>query len=92
MSIIGALDVHRRQLTFDYIDTATGVLKRGRIIPADREHLPAWLARFAGRDEVHFALERCTGDRAQQHPGEPADATVADGARGRTGSSLPSGR
>jgi hypothetical protein len=49
MSIVGAFDVHRRQLTFDYLDTVTGEVKRGRVVPADREHLRAWLARFAGR-------------------------------------------
>jgi transposase len=63
MSIVGAFDVHRRQLTFDYLDTVTGEVKRGRVVPADREHLRAWLSRFAGQDDVHFALEGCTGWR-----------------------------
>ena len=63
MSIVGAFDVHRRQLTFEYLDTVTGELKRGRVAPADREHLRGWLARFAGHGDVHFALEGCTGWR-----------------------------
>jgi hypothetical protein len=63
MSIVGAFDVHRRQLTFEYLDIATGELKRGRVVPADREHLREWLTRFAGREDVHFALEGCTGWR-----------------------------
>src|SRR5438067_3254607 len=63
MSIVGAFDVHRRQLTFEYLDTGTGELKRGRVVPADRQHLREWLARFAGQDDVHFALEGCTGWR-----------------------------
>ncbi len=63
MSIVGAFDVHRRQLTFEYLDSSTGELKRGRVIPADRQHLRAWLARFDGQGEVHFALEGCTGWR-----------------------------
>ena len=63
MSIVGAFDVHRRQLTFDYLDTVTGEVKRGRVAPADREHLRAWLARFSGRGDVEFALEGCTGWR-----------------------------
>ena len=63
MSIVGAFDVHRRQLTFDYLDIETGEVRRGRIVPADREHLRAWLARFAGRDDVRFAVEGCTGWR-----------------------------
>jgi transposase len=63
MSIVGAFDVHRRQLTFDYLDTVTGEVRRGRIVPADREHLRAWLARFAGHGDVRFAAEGCTGWR-----------------------------
>lgn len=31
MAIVGGIDVHRRQLTFDYCDRATGELCRGRI-------------------------------------------------------------
>src|SRR6476660_7099532 len=52
MPIVGGLDIHRKQLTFDYLDTVTGEVKRGQIAPADRAHLRAWLARFAGRDDV----------------------------------------
>jgi hypothetical protein len=83
MTIVGAFDVHRRQLTFDYLDTVTGELKRGRVVPADREHLRDWLARFAGQEDAHFALEGCTGWRyvAEElaaagitpHLAEPAD-------------------
>jgi len=61
MSIVGAFDVHRRQLTLEYLDTVTGELKRGRVMPADRQHLRAWLSRFAGQEDVQFALEGCTG-------------------------------
>ena len=50
MSILGRLDIHRKQLTFDCLDTATGQVTPGQVAPADREHLRAWLARFAGRD------------------------------------------
>ena len=63
MPIVGGLDIHRKQITFDYLDTATGEVKRGQIAPADRTHLRSWLARFAGRDDVAFALEGCTGWR-----------------------------
>src|SRR6266851_7622301 len=89
MSIAGAFDVHRRQLTFDYLDTVTGEVKRGRVVPADREHLRAWLARFAGQDDVHFALEGCTGWRYVTeelaargiipHLAEPADTAALRG-------------
>ena len=38
MSIVGASGVHRRQLAFEYPDTVTvEELKRGRVVPADRE-------------------------------------------------------
>jgi hypothetical protein len=30
MSIVGAFDVHRRQLTFEYLDTGSGELERAR--------------------------------------------------------------
>jgi transposase len=41
MSIVGWFDVHRRQITFDCLDTETGETSRGRIAPADRSHLRA---------------------------------------------------
>ena len=89
MSIVGGLDIHRKQVTFDYLDTATGEVRRGQITPADRAHLRAWLARFAGRDDVAFALEGCTGWRyvaeelaaagVAAHVAEPADTAFARG-------------
>jgi hypothetical protein len=43
MRIVGGLDVHRRQITFDYLDERTGQSRRGRIAPADRLLLRHWL-------------------------------------------------
>jgi hypothetical protein len=63
MPIVGGLDIHRKQITFDYLDTVTGQVCRGQISPADRVHLRAWLARFAGCEDVAFAVEGCTGWR-----------------------------
>jgi hypothetical protein len=64
MPVVGGLDIHRKQLTFDYPGTVTGQVTRGQVAPADREHLRAWLARFAGRgDDAAFAIEGCTGWR-----------------------------
>jgi transposase len=63
MAIVGGFDIHRRQVTFDYLDTVTGQVRRGRIDPACRETLRVWLGRFAGRDDVTFAVEGCTGWR-----------------------------
>ena len=89
MPIVGGLDIHRKQLTFDYLDTVTGEVKRGQIAPADRAHLRAWLARFAGRGDVAFAVEGCTGWRyvaeelaaagVAAHLGEPADTAALRG-------------
>ena len=63
MPIVGGLDIHRKQLTFDYLDTVTGEVKRGQIAPADRQQVRAWLARFAGCGEAAFAVEGCAGWR-----------------------------
>jgi transposase len=89
MSIVGGLDIHRKQLTFDYLDTVTGQVRRGQVAPADREHLRDWLGRFAGRGDVAFAAEGCTGWRyvAEElaaagiavHLAEPADTAFARG-------------
>jgi hypothetical protein len=89
MSIVGAFDVHRRQLTFEYLAMVSGELKRGRVVPADRERLRAWLARLAGQQDVHFAVEGCTGWRyvtedlaaagITPHLAEPADTAALRG-------------
>jgi len=89
MPIVGGLDIHRKQITFDYLDTVTGEVRRGQITPADRAHLRAWLARFTGRDDVAFAVEGCTGWRyvagelaaagVAAHLAEPADTAAARG-------------
>ena len=34
MSIVGGLDIHRKQITFNYVDTETGEVRRGQICPA----------------------------------------------------------
>jgi hypothetical protein len=47
MAIVGAFDLHRRQITFDLLDIATGELHRGRIAQADRQHLRSWLTDLA---------------------------------------------
>jgi transposase len=93
MPIVGGIDIHRQQLTFDYVDTDSGEIARGRISPADRECLRAWLGRFAGRPDVAFALEGCTGWRyvveellragIEAHVAEPAETAARRGPKRR---------
>jgi hypothetical protein len=61
MPIVGGLDIHRRQITFDYLDTVTGEVRRGQIASADREHLRAWLA---GSPAGRTSRSRWRGARA----------------------------
>ena len=60
MAIVVGLDVHRAQITFDALDTATGEVATGRIAPADRPTLRAFLRRWAG-ENVEAAVEATTG-------------------------------
>jgi transposase len=89
VAMVGGLDLHRKQITFDVVDTETGQVRRGRISPADRGLLRGWLAGFAGQ-HVELAVEGCTGWRfvieecqaagVVAHLAEPADVA---GLRGR---------
>ncbi len=62
MSIVGGFDLHRQQITFDYVIRETGEVARGRIAPADRDGLRFWLARL-GDQGGDFVVEGCTGWR-----------------------------
>jgi transposase len=90
MTIVGAFDVHRAQLTYDCLDTETGEISRGRVAPAHRERLRAFLTRFDAQAGVQFALEGCTGWRygVEELPAAGITAHLADpgetrSARGR---------
>jgi transposase len=93
MSIVGGLDVHRRQITFDYLETETGQVRRGRIAPACRQGMRRWLERFADQQQVAFAVEACTGWRfvveeleragVRAHLAEPAETAAARGPKRR---------
>ena len=75
--------MHRKQITFDYVEMETGEVKSGEIRPATRERLRGWLSRFEGKKEVSFTLEATTGWRfvveelekagIEAHLAEPAD-------------------
>ena len=62
MTMIGGLDVHRQQITFDYVDS-DGLVRWGQIRPATRKTLRAWLAEHCPDGDAEFALEGCTGWR-----------------------------
>ena len=55
MAIVMGLDQHRAQITAEWLDTVTGEVSRGRIVPADRSGVARFLARFEGR-ELEVAL------------------------------------
>ncbi len=92
MQIVSALDVHRSQITFKTVDLAGGEVCRGRISPATREEVRAWLARFAGLD-AEFVLEGTTGwrfvveeiERAghRAHLADPAETAARRGRKRR---------
>ncbi len=91
MTIVAGFDVHRRQITFDALDTETGELTRGRI-DATPAAVERWVARFEGR-EMQVALEACTGwlfvSRALQRAGgvahlaEPVETSALRGRKRR---------
>ncbi len=93
VAIVGGLDVHRGQLTFDYLDVESGEVETGRVVPADRVQLREWLTRFKGCDDVAFALEGCTGWRyvveelervgIETHVAEPAETATLRGSKRR---------
>jgi transposase len=90
-AIVAGFDVHRRQITFDALDTVTGELWRGQLdsTPAAVEE---WVARFPGR-EIHVAVEACTGwlfvcralERADAvgHLAEPVETSALRGRKRR---------
>ncbi len=90
MAIVGALDIHREQLTYDWVDQQTGENRRGRVVPANREGFRRWLQSFDGA-ELELVVEACTGWRfiveecraagVTVYLAEPADA--ANAMRGR---------
>ena len=58
MSIIGGLDVHRAQITFDWVDRQSGEARRGRIAPATRTALRAWLGQLPGSEGAQPPVDR----------------------------------
>jgi len=92
MPIVGGLDIHRAQITFDYLDLRTGEETRGTIRPATREEFRRWLGQF-GRKQVAFAMEGTTGWRLvveeleaagmEAHLAEPSETRARRGPKRR---------
>jgi transposase len=67
MAMVGGLDLHRAQITFEVADEQTGEVWRGRLWRPDRNRVRRWLsgevAERAGGRPVRLAVEGCTGWR-----------------------------
>src|SRR5215208_901379 len=63
MTMVGGFDVHLKQITFDYVDTDTGLVRCGEIRPATRTTLRSWLGEHCPHGDVEMAVEGCTGWR-----------------------------
>src|ERR687889_150719 len=95
MGIVGGFDIHRRQITFDYLDERSSETRHGRMAPAERMLLRSWLEHLLADTgtSAAFAVEGCTGWRfvveelqragAEAHLAEPADTSAARGPKRR---------
>jgi transposase len=92
VAIVMGLDQHRAQITADWLETVTGEVSRGRIVPADRAGVQRFLGRFVGL-ELEVALEATTGWRfvveelrrvgASVHLAESAETSALRGTKQR---------
>jgi transposase len=96
MDIVGGFDVHRKQITFDYIEMESGEVHRGKIRPANRQSLRSWLEHFSEQFPEHeaaIAVEATTGWRyvieeleragVEPHLAEPAETKSLQGRKKR---------
>jgi transposase len=92
MTMVGGLDVHRQQITFEYVDD-DGLVFWGQIRPATRQTLRGWLSKHCPDGDAEFALEGCTGWRYVSeeltaagvgvHLGDPAEIAALRGPKKR---------
>src|SRR5215217_1466227 len=92
MTMVGGFDVHRQQITFDYVDD-DGLVHWGQIRPATRKTVRVWLAEHCPDGDGEFALEGCTGWRyvceelaaagMGVHLGDPAEVAALRGPKKR---------
>ncbi|MBV8087975.1 MAG: IS110 family transposase [Alphaproteobacteria bacterium] len=93
MTIVGGFDVHRKQLTFEYVDTGSGEVRSGQIRPATRKTLRQWLSEHCPDGDAEFAVEGCTGWRyvveelaavgVKPHLADPAETAGSRGPKKR---------
>jgi transposase len=92
MTMVGGFDVHRKQITFDFVDD-DGLVRWGQIRPATRKRLRGWLGEQCPEGDAEFALEGCTGWRyvveelaaagVVAHLGDPAEIAGLRGPKKR---------
>jgi transposase len=85
MAIVGGLDIHRTQVTYDWVNVDTGEGGRGKLSPANRETFRRWLGQFSGQ-QTDLVVEGCTGWRfiveecravgVTPHLADPAEASI----------------
>ena len=86
MPIVGGLDIHRKQITFDYLDTETGQVRRGQVFrrtgricgPGWRGSPAARMSRSRSRGAPGGGMSpRSWPRRRAAHLAEPADTAFA---------------
>src|SRR2546421_1251933 len=79
MTMVGAFDIHRRQLTYELVDVDSGEVQRGRVETPTRQSLRAWLADLPVLPKA-MAFEGCTGWRfvAEELRAAGVDAWMGD--------------
>ena len=80
LSSVGGLDIHRKQITSDYLAMITGEVRRGRVAPADRAHLRAGWPGWSTREESACNAAAARGDKRRGF----TEADYARAARCRT--------
>ena len=91
MTMVGGFDVHRKQITFDYVDD-DGLVHSGEIRLATRKTLRGWLGKHCASGDAEFALGlygvavcgRGAGRwRVAAHLGDPAEIAGLRGPKKR---------
>jgi transposase len=95
--MVGGLDLHRRQITFEIVELESGEIWRGKLWQPDRQRFRCWLSEEvavrANGGAVELAVEGCTGWRFVveeitaagyvAHLAEPADTMSMRGRKRR---------